>query len=188
MGQKNKIYDHLCMEYVLNEARDVSSKGFVVVDFNHASIHKGESFLVKNYTTLANGASIDFAVVTPNSDVWAHMSFLITGTQGTKVDIYEASDFDADGSAVTPINTNRNSSNTSVLTITSDPSVNSDGNLIWSGYNGALKTSSEHESIAELILKQNTKYIYRITNLTIQDNIVDYVGYWHEIADRLDTE
>jgi len=168
---------------------DNSSISLQVIDFQHHEIHEGDHYFVNGTATLDQDDTLDFAVQTPDSTTWAHMLFKISSTEQTTFQIFETSDYDADGSRVTAYNNDRNSSNTSILTITKDPTVNSNGTLLFEQSFGVTSTptrslSGETRADEEIILKQNTKYIFRITSAA-NDNIVSYDGKWYEHANEM---
>lgn len=163
---------------------DLATHATNTVEYEHHEIHAGSHFFITNFTELGNGATIDFAIETPDTTKFTHMTFEVEGNQELLIQIYEDSDFDADGSAVTPVNNNRNSSNTSTLTVQSDPTVNSAGTLIEAQQKGANRTVGIIGRNKEIVLKRNTKYLFRITNQTTNDNVVSYNAEWYEHTNK----
>lgn len=163
---------------------DASTNTLQTIEYEHHEIHEGSHYFICNNDTFSNGASSDFALITPNTTNWTHMVFEIEGSFAVNLDIYEDSDFDGDGSAVSSFNNNRNRVNTTGMTITRDPTVNSDGNLIFSSVKGANKVSGIILRSREIILKQNTKYIFRITNGSTSNNNISWCAEWYEHTER----
>lgn len=155
-----------------------------MVGYEHHEIHSGSHFFIADYDTLANGVTVDFAVTTPNTTEWTHMTFCIEGSGALSIEIYRDSDYAADGSAITPINNNQNSTNTSGLTVQSDPTVTSAGTKIFAQYSGANRLSGIIERAREIMLKQNTKYLFRVKNETALDNIVSWNADWYEHVNK----
>ena len=90
------------------------------------------------------------------------------------------------GSAITPRNANRNSSNESVATVVSDPTV-SIGSGIGLGYIviGSGKSSGGNaESGYEWVLKENTTYALIVTNRTTSANEINIRLSWYEHTDK----
>jgi hypothetical protein len=82
----------------------------------------------------------------------------------------------------TAYNRNRNSANTPTTTIHKDVEGGStDGTRIfWKRIGSGNKVGAESGSPHELILKQNTKYLITITNLTALENNVNVELSWYE--------
>ena len=168
-----------------NSGIDASTETLQTIEYEHHQIHAGSHFYICSFETLADNASVDFAVTTPNTTKWAHMTFEIEGTSQTEFYVYEGSAV-AGGSATTPMNNDRNSAKTSDLTISKNPAVTTLGTMIFSqskGFAGTTPSRASAEGIVsrdrEIILKQNTTYIFRITSRQA-DNIISYCGEWYE--------
>jgi hypothetical protein len=112
---------------------------------------------------------------------------MITGSAITQVRIYEASDRTGT-TAQTILNHDRNSANTSGLTIhKSASSGTTDGTLIWQRKSGSAtaqaRSAGEAEHGMEIILKQNTKYIFKVTSGT-NANLTNVLFDWYEHTNR----
>lgn len=159
---------------------DASTQDIQIIEHEHAEIHSGEHYFICNHADFTNGASTDFAVSVPDNDKNPHMSFAIEGSYAVHIDIYEGSDYDADGTPVSSFNNDRNSTNTSNLTISTDPTINSIGNLIFAQIKGANKQTGLVERDREIILKRDTYYIFRITNGSTSTNTISWCAEWYE--------
>lgn len=118
------------------------------------------------------------------------MTFDIEAISQTEFRIYENAVMTlTGGTPTTPMNNNRNSTNTSVMTVYKTPSINTTGSLIYSqssGYAGVTLQNAKEGIVSrnkEIILKQNSDYIFRITSKD-DDNIINYCGEWYEHADK----
>ena len=149
------------------------------IDEEHHQIHDGNHYFIATYETLGSEDSADFVVETPDSSTEAHMVFMVEGTDAVSIEVYESVDADSDGTVQTPYNSNRNSSNNSVLTIRKNPTVNDTGTLLFKQRSGGKNKIGITSRVNELVLKQNTKYLYRITSHAV-GNIVTYIGEWYE--------
>ena len=149
------------------------------IEEEHHQIHEGNHFFIASYETLGDGDVADFVVETPDSSTEVHMVFMVEGTDTVSIEVYEDVDAAADGAVQTPYNSNRNSSNTSVATIRKNPTVNDAGTLLLKQKTGARNKIGITSRVNELVLKKNTKYLYRITS-HIASNIVTYIGEWYE--------
>jgi hypothetical protein len=173
---------------------DAATLAQTTVDYEHHEIHGGSHYFIAGYTTLDSAATdfIDFGVVTPDTTKWAHMVFEISSVGQVEFTIYEkASLFSAsDGTAVTAYNNDRNSANTTGLTIVSNPSsftaAASDAifqQLLGKDGNVAQVQGGNSERNKEIILKQNTDYVFRIDSGTA-GNVINYVAEWYEHTNK----
>lgn len=168
---------------IVNPIDDVSG-AVTTIDFAHHEVHDGDHFFVDGFGTVGVGTSIDFTIVTPNTTRWSHMLFNIETTQPTEIYIYEANNLGTGGTAATPINNNRNSLGTSTLVIKQGQTVGTLGTLLSSKAVGAPGVAGKSSGgmasrVDEMILKQNSNYLYRITSRG-GTNIISYQGYWYE--------
>ena len=83
------------------------------------------------------------------------------------------------GTAVTPLNNNRNSLNTSVATIIKDPTSVTTGTKISGYLAGSNRNSGVNSREKEIILKQNTVYLFKFTS-TSNSNTITFCGEWYE--------
>lgn len=173
-----------------NNDRDGLTEYPISIHSEHHELHEGNHFYVSGFETVASAANVDFTVQTPDSNVHGHLLFAIEGTSQTEFRIYEGSSDDNDGTTTTPINNNRNSTNASIMTVQKNPNNVVLGTLIFSqskGLAGTTPQRSDNEGVVErhneIILKKNTKYLFRITSRD-DGNIVSYVGEWYEQLDK----
>jgi len=161
----------------------------VFVSHAEESVHAGESFFMNSYVELDDTDTFCMKLVTPDTTTWAHFSFNIS-TSGI---LYTTFDEDATGgmtggASVTPINSNRNSAETSVIVLTG-------GVTAATGYTTRLENRAYGgtgfkadigggETLSHgLILKQDTVYI-RCFLSGSDANIVSFRASWDESADQ----
>lgn len=160
---------------------DPSTEAMPTVEYAHHEIHEGDHYFVKGWMDLTNGQVFDFLATTPDTLKWAHMLVEFGAEAESNITIYEGTTTSADGTPVTAVNRDRNSSNTAGLVITHTPTVTGVGTQIASYKMGSMqKSGGTVRANAELILKQNTKYLIRITNDTALNNWLDYLADWYE--------
>jgi len=159
---------------------DAVSGASVVIDFAHHELHEGDHYYATGTTTLGIGEVLNILIVTPNTTKWAHLEGQI-GTSGTAtVGFYEGSTTSAAGSAVTEFNRNRNSANTAAVVVTTGPTITGDGTLIFTAQSGAgQRVGGDVRAQNEFILKQNTKYILRVTS-AVATNVTNWLVDWYE--------
>jgi hypothetical protein len=134
----------------------------VVIDYVHHQIHDGEHFFViGNFST--DTAEINRCVRVP-SNSQPHVIWGITSSQDTTAEIYEAASFTYFGDALLPINSDRNSAQVALISPYHNSIVASTGTLIWSQQFGEKKTGGQLVFDDEIILKENTDYLFRTTS------------------------
>lgn len=158
---------------VLTKAVDGTTTAFRQVTYEHHEIHAGSHYFLSSYADLSINNVFGVQFQTPDTTKWIHFTFGLECESETNWLIYETVTFTATGSVITPYNNNRNSANTSGTIIysasnTSLGNANAQTNitgstLLMQGIIGAGKTKTGGASSRdkELVLKQNTKYLYR---------------------------
>lgn len=167
---------------------DKSTRAMTTIDYPHHEVHNGRHYSVSGFTTLEATQDIEFVTATPNTTRWAHMFFAITATGKTSLTVYEDCTAADDGTQITPINSNRNSSNTADIIVSQDPTMTYHGPVIYTQKFGFVDTPSksrggEDRAEFEFILKQNSKYLWSITSDN-NANSVSYLGYFYEHTDK----
>jgi len=162
---------------------DSATRAVKTIDYAHHEIHSGSHYLYTDAVTLNSEGVQDYFITTPDTTKWAHMFFVMDGSAITQFQLFEASD--KTGTTLQTVgNSNRNSANTAGVTVhkgTSDGTT--DGTQIHI-YKGGSSTRESHSGAGsrndeEIILKQNTKYILRVTSGT-NANLVNVMLGWYE--------
>ena len=170
-------------EAILRLHKDPKTNALKNVNYEHSEIHAGEHYFVSGHEIEASAATIKFVVTTPNTTKWLHMTFSIDATEKVTLDVYEGTSGVTGGAAVTPANNNRNSANTSGATIVKDPaSITVEGTLLDSYASGSTGPFGQIGNVSrdkELVLKQNTSYLFKITS-GAAGNDISYNGSWYE--------
>lgn len=155
----------------------------VTIPTDHHEIHGGGSYVASRSVDLGNGASDTVLIIVPDDDTKRYHMVTSYGAElESHFDAYEGATLSATTSAtgtpLTSFNRNRNSSNTSALGIYFSPvlaSVGGDGTKILEKHAGSGKqVGSETRGNDEIILKNNTKYVLRLTNSTTSNNYVNW--------------
>jgi hypothetical protein len=163
---------------------DDSTHTLQIIEYEHHKTHAGLHYFICDYDdSIAVSDTIEFVITTPNTTAWSHMTLDFTSTLGAKLDIYEGSSNIVGGTSVTPINNNRNSANTSSLAVLKDPTSITDGTRIAGYLAGANRTSGFVNRDKEIMLKQNTIYLFRFTSLA-NSNAISFCGEWYEHTNR----
>lgn len=177
-----EIYD---LDGVGPAAIDNATNTLQSISYEHHEIHGGNHYNYCDYAlNQASGAIIEFVMTTPNTTKWGHLTFSNYASEGATIELYEGPSGVTGGTSITPRNNNRNSSNTSVMTLIKDPaSITSDGTRAAGFLSGGGRTAGFSTRDKENILKQNTAYLVRITSLAVSNDI-SWCAEWYEHVDK----
>ena len=168
---------------------DASTLSLNCMDYEHHEIHAGSHYYIQGFLELADLATYYVKMVTPVTTRWSHFVFAIksTGICATYLD-EAATGGVAGGSAITPLNNNRNSTRTSGMVFTS-------GVTTATGYTTRLENDKWgadgfKETIGggsgrsdELVLKQGTTYLRSFIS-GADDNIIQFKASWYEHTNK----
>jgi len=164
---------------------DNISSALVIVDHAHHKLHDGYRFGYCDAITLGV-ATQDYLLVVPNTTLWPHFTYSFDGTAITSCAIYEGTD--RTGTTLqTSFNKNRNSPIVAGMAVYKGTSGGTtDGTMICNYASGMATGNGSNFSVAgggsfsgERILKQNTKYIIRLTSGTA-GNLCNMDMDWYE--------
>jgi len=153
-----------------NARMDSSTRTFQIIDYAHHEIHAGSHFMYTDAVELASAATQDYLITTPDTTKWAHILFDMDGSAITQWQLYEGSD--KDGTTLQTVgNSNRNSLTAATTTIHKGTSGGTTDGVLMHVYKGGSasaqsKGPATSRNDEEIILKQDTKYILRVTSGT----------------------
>ena len=157
-----------------------------MIDYAHHEVHDGSAFYYHDVVQVSNGGTLEYLITTPNTTKWGHFGLEINYTEGSATtEIYEGGD--RNGTTLqTVFNRDRNSSNVAGVTVhKAQTGGTTDGTRIFWKRGGAGKASGgEAGTSQERILKQNTKYLVRITNNAGATNWTTVVFRWYEHTNK----
>jgi len=187
--KNNALYTQLRTSDGSEIAVDSVTNSLETIDYPHHETHAGNHYYIEGYVELNTDDVFRIKLVTPDTTKWAHFSWSIVSSGICETTLHEnASGGMTGGSSVTPINNNRNSSNTSGLTITSgvtdaDTVGTQVSSAKWgsTGFKAMVGGESSREN--EIILKQNTTYLRTITSGE-DNNIIQFRASWYEHTNK----
>lgn len=158
-----------------------SGDSICTIDFAHCEVHEAESFTASYKADVAGSANMDLLIVTPNTDIRAHFTYELDVEAETDIILYEAVTATA-GTAVVAYNRDRNSTTAATVVVTHTPSAITEGTtLIRSFHLGSGKAfGGGDRAVHEFILKKNTKYLFRLNNVTASANYMAVKLDWYE--------
>ncbi len=156
----------------------------------HHQVHEGNHFTYSQSDADFDIAdAVELLIITPNTTKWAHMIFDIEAVLDTTVEIYEntAAAGHTVLAAQTAFNNNRNSGTSNTTTINTHNDDGADGTLIFKSVFGvSTGTGINHitgggaeRAREEWILKQNSKYVLKITSGT-DNSVMSLKLSWYE--------
>ena len=166
---------------------DPSTNAIATVDFEHVEIHGGSHYFVKDYVDVdGDGTVVYMGFTTPDTTKWIHAHSSIIGEAEFQVEIYEGATVSSTGVPLTPINNNRNSTNTAGLFPFAAPTVTDEGTRIWNGVTGAGRYPSavSAEFGFEIVAKQNTIYLFKLTKVSPGTHYIDTNFWWYEHTNK----
>ena len=160
---------------------DAASRVIIVIEYEHYQIHAGNTFTVLEVTDLGNMAIRDILVVSPDTTQWAHLVWEIEHELETSLHFYRDTTYTDKGTSISSFNRNGNSTNVATTLIYHTPTIANVGTLVGTIQQGNGKKAGGSDRLAnEFILKQNTAYLIRISNLTVNNNLIFMKLNWYE--------
>lgn len=158
----------------------------VSIESEHHEIHGGHHYFHSSIITIAGSASANIILETDGAE--QHFTYSIgSDIAGFTLYSYEKVTADSNGTLLPTLNNNRNSTNTSALVVRLNPTnVSTVGSTaIRSAYVGTAGTGVNRSAgtitrSTETILKFNTKYLIRITNLSASSNDINLTFSFYE--------
>ena len=177
-------------------AQDASTNAMTTIEYEHHEIHGGRHYFIEGYQLLGSGDSLIFLFNVNDTTRWPHLLFSLNSTTSLAYNMYENAissgiPLDTLTTRMTPINNNRNSTNTSIHDVFYGTTINgfiddSLGTVLISdsiGVDGGLPSRPDQGGSTsredEVILKQNTSYLWILVSKAA-DNIVRFKSSWYE--------
>jgi len=172
---------------------DTSTHSLQTVAYEHHEIHSGSHYFLTGYQDLSINQVLQFTWQMPNTTKWTHWVWEIATESETLWQVYEGATISTPlANAITPLNNNRNSANTSGTTLRYEVHANlaaansavtvAAGDIIEAGISGAGKAGGSARRGSELVLLQNELYVLRATAHAA--GYVNFHKQWYEHTDK----
>jgi len=173
---------------------DGSTHALTTIGYEHHEIHSGSHyFVVGTLNILALNDVLDFTFLMPDTKKWIHWVWDMETSKGVSWYVYEnATATNPLDNTITPLNSNRNSPNTSGTVMKYElqadlAAANADtdvtgATLIESGVTGDNRTAGGDGRTNELILKQGSLYCLRAVATAALT--VNFKMQWYEHTDK----
>lgn len=148
---------------------------------SHHEIHIGESFSLYDVNDIAGSGNRTLTIYTPNASMgYVHLVFDVESEAEADFELYEGSVLSNNGTALTPYNRNRTSSNTALTVIEHTPTITSLGTLLAQRHWGSGRgVGGGDRGTDEWILQANTRYLIRVTNSVASANHYSLKMVWY---------
>ena len=168
---------------------DRSTNAATQIAYEHHEIHSGSHYFYEGYESLDADDTLDFGVQTPDNAKWTHIVWVISSSLGSIFQVREGATITWNGTDQTSYNSDRNSSNTSNwVNFEKDPTPTALGTLLAETQLGTATNANQGlpgdgGREREIILKQNTVYLFRIISLN-NSNVVTYLSEHYEHTNK----
>jgi len=196
---RNNVYDYddKFIYVGLNAGVDSSTNAIETISYAHHEAHAGSHYQNEMFVAVPADDILDIRFVTPASTKWLHWIIEYNTEAEFEFTMYEVITITNAGTALTAINNNRNSTNTSGLTAfdyitnVNIAAANSDTGLgsaiiLGQGHTGSGRSQagSSFDRGAEIILKSGTGYCLRFDNESNAEKYVDWKMEWYEHTNK----
>ena len=165
------LTEHQAVNQILGDSRSFSRDAFVNTTYSDDYIVRGYAYTLAKVQTLGSSATINFAL-TPTAEgffLFVPPLSVVSQDEYVQIKVYEGGDYSG-GTAITPINRNRNSSNTFQSSLTTGATGTDKGTLLIT--HAAFASSGPAGSSVpdtgggsdSLILNSSKKYLVEIVN------------------------
>lgn len=178
--QKSKIVDEDWNIAIIDEF----SQSLVNMNQEHHVIRIGNAYSMDVYSTVVNWTPKYCQFKTGAKYIHLKEKWIVNGTDTLLCTLFEAPTVTDWTTPIVPLNKNRNSTNTSSMTIYSNPTAISGGTIMEYDYlSGAVMSSAlMQRSTNEWILKPNTNYVYKLECLSVWTATFLSKLFWYEVT------
>lgn len=168
---------------------DSATRAITTIMYEHHEIHGCSHYYLADTLLLGSGDSAWFALRTPNSTKYTHMTWKIEAQGTLDFRAYEGATITFNGTPFVPLNNKRMCTDTSSwLEKQRNPAITALGTRIFrkvsgSGTNPATKAGGSAERNNEIIFKPNTVYLF-IFKSGVASNVISFDAEWYEHTDK----
>jgi hypothetical protein len=159
------------------------------IDADYANLRDGKYFTYASHFDILAGASTKFTFLTPaTGHIYLRPAYISPSADKLTFNAYEGSSGNSGGSAITPMNRNRNSLVASSMVCKSGVTVTANGTKLTEAYlAGSTGVGQSRSGFAlslsqEWVLKPETLYTYEFINGSTATNTVFVEFQWFELA------
>jgi len=172
---------------------DSATSAIITTNAEHHEIHEGDHYYNEMVVHVPADDVLDIRIVAPDTTKWIHWAIEYNTEAEFEFTMYETIAITNAGTALTAVNNNRNSTNTTGLTsfdyITNVDlaAANADTNIVSASVIGQGHTGSGRSQAGasfgaggEIVFKQGLGYCLRFENASNAEKYVDWKMEWYE--------
>lgn len=166
---------------------DSTTEAVKVLDYSHAELHSGSHYMYREYHDISKNGVQEHLIITPDDTKWAHFILGVDAIRSSVViELIEGVTYATTGTLENVVNRNRNFPDSNTVLLYENPTGIAGGTLLKTYYLGAGKNSNggAARDTEEIILKQNTTYLIRITEQNVQSTVVNLNFDWYEHTNK----
>jgi hypothetical protein len=110
----------------------------------------------------------------------AHLTYELVAESEVAFQLFEDTTTTSDGTSLSSFNRDRNSTEVATAIAYHTPTVATTGTEIRGRFTGNMIPAGQNDR--EILLKKNTKYLFRVTNAVLATNRVTLKLDWYELA------
>jgi len=179
---------------------DSGTRVLETIDYAHHEVHSGSHYFAGYSAALTSGDVITVGITTPNTTKWDHLLLGFNSADEAYFELLEDVTSFSGGAAIIAYNNNRNKqieNPSGTVLIAGHTGTNlitpTGGTVIYAEYYGEAGATPSRSGAGggnrndnELILKQNTNYLLRITDTSASGNNSSITLEWYEHTDKTD--
>ena len=177
----------IVLDTVGNNVVEQYSNAVRTIEQEHAMIHDGNAYQLSGRLASLASAASEYILIDPSTPVhWRYFKFQSEGGP-FDVELFKNPTTTDPGSALTPVNRNDISSNTSSSTITEAPTVTDDGTRMdldvssLEGTGSRTRGALEGVGGAEWVIDGGNTYLIKVTNNDNSAILLTYKFFWYEL-------
>jgi hypothetical protein len=158
-----------------------------VIDYAHGELHEGKHYQVFDTANLAKAGVRNILLIASDSLRWPHTTLGVgTNDAAVIVEFFEGATYSATGTAAVTPNRNRNSVYTAGLRVFYTPTITGTGTatLFRKALGSGKIAGGQARDDNEIILKQNTAYLLRITEGNVAATNINWEIDWYEHTNK----
>lgn len=155
----------------------------IVINEDKERLEAGQAFALNIQYVLSNGQTKYHSFITPNSATRIHFKFKTYSAGRSAINLFESPTVNAYDFSWTPRDRNRETANSSSMTVQAITSVSSAGTFLLGENNygsGLAVSSSQILTSPEFILAPNTEYLIGMTSYEAS-NLTTVQTTWYEV-------
>ena len=162
---------------------DPTHLALATIDLPHYKVHAGLHHVCHSWSNVGGAESVLDVLLRVPAAKFPHLKWSFTTGDAFTFTFYEGTIVSANGTALTVVNNNRNSTNVAGVTTFLSPTVTTAGTALMSGQLsiGARSGGSDSRD-SEFILKPSTNYLLRFIKSNAGTAFVEHEFSWYENA------